>query len=195
MSFSGPAAAREFWPPRLGQEFPDIELIDQTGKTLKISNFKGDVLVIEYVGMNCPACQAFAGANRSGIGPYQNNAVAGGLKSLGEYCPIYAEGITLSDPRVTFVQVLLYDTRMGPPTPEDARKWAKHFRLDPAKKQYVTVPTEDMRGAASYNLIPGFQLVDQSFILRADSTGHNPKDSLYQTLLPMLPKLLEKNKR
>jgi len=181
---------KSFWPPELNKEFPDVELIDQNGSKLRISDFQGSVLLIEYIGMNCPACQAFSGANTK-IGPYQNNGVQKGLKSIKEYCPLYANGVSLTDDEITYIQILLYDMKLGSPGLEDAKKWAKHFRFDSAKREFVTVPTKDLRGNASYNLIPGFQLVDKNFVLRSDSTGHNPRHNLWKTLLPMVSKLME----
>ncbi len=188
--FSESASSKSFWPPKLNAKYPAMEFIDQTGSKIRISDFKGSVILIEYVGMNCPACQAFSGANTK-VGPYQNNAVQKGVKSFEEICPIYAKGIKLSDPRITYIQILLYDLKMGAPTPEDARKWAKHFGFEKGKKQYVSVPTKDLRGDASYNLIPGFQLVDKNLILRSDSTGHHPRHSLWNKLLPMISEVME----
>lgn len=180
------------WPPRLGHAFPDdITYIDQEGESIKLSDFKGSVFLVEYVGMNCPACQAFSGANKKSIGPFENNAVQQGLDSLEKYCPLYAQGISLDDKRFIFIQVLLYDRMMRAPKSNDAKRWAEHFRYKKENLQYVLVPDRDMRSPASYNLIPGFQLIDKNFIVRSDSTGHHPNDNLYLTLLPMLSKLLD----
>ncbi len=181
----------EFWPPRLEQEYPDFKLIDQTGEKVRISDFKGSLLLIEYVGMNCAACQAFSGANTH-IGPFENNTVQRGLKSIKELFPTYTNGLSLSDNRITFIQILLYDMKRGAPTPEDAQRWAQHFQLEKSRNQYVLVPIGDMRGSASYNLIPGFQLVDKNFILKSDSTGHHPRVNL-SVLLSMAPRLINAN--
>ncbi|MBZ0166940.1 MAG: hypothetical protein K8I00_09040 [Candidatus Omnitrophica bacterium] len=178
------------WPPRKGQVFPDdITYIDQDGNKLKISRFKGKVLFVEYVGMNCPACQAFSGANS--VGPYRNNPVQGGLQSIETYFPRYASGIRLSDPRIVFVQILLYDMNLKAPAPADATAWAEHFGMHTNRQQYVLVPLRDMRSPASFNLIPGFQLIDRRLRVLSDSTGHRPQDDLWRTLLPMVPKLLQ----
>ena len=77
------------------------------------------------------------------------------------------------------------------PTAEDVHAWAEHFGMDRAKNRIVLAGTADLLGTASYNLIPGFQLIDKDFIVRSDSTGENPSRNLYQELLPMIPKLLE----
>jgi hypothetical protein len=179
------------WPPQLNDMYPDsVEYYDQTGKIVKMSDFKGDVLFIEYVGMNCPACQAFSGANKKEIGSFENNAVQAGLQSIEEYFNVYVKGVKFSDKRMVYIAVLLYDLKLGVPTAADAKKWADHFKLQKNKKQYVLVPKKDMRSTASFDLIPGFQLVDKNFILRSDSTGHRPKEDLYQTLLPMVSKII-----
>lgn len=50
-----------------------------------------------------------------------------------------------------------------------------------------------MQNQASYNMIPGFQLIDQNFILRSDSTGHNPKES-FDHLIRLAAKLVKKGR-
>ncbi len=40
------------WPPELGKPYPDLELVDQTGKKVRLSSFKGKVLLIEPIGMS-----------------------------------------------------------------------------------------------------------------------------------------------
>jgi len=182
--------AEEFWPPKLGAQYPDLTLVDQSGKEFNIADLKGSVIVIEYIGMNCPACQAYSGANTS-IGPFENNAVQRNLPSIEESFLRYSGGISLSDERIIFMQILLYDMNLGATEPEEAKRWAEHFQFEQSQNEYVTVPIKDLRGSASYNLIPGFQLIDKNFILRSDSTGHYPKHNLYTQLLPMVPKLLD----
>ena len=39
------------WPPRVGETYPDVELRDHTGEIVKLSSFRGKVLLIEPVGM------------------------------------------------------------------------------------------------------------------------------------------------
>jgi hypothetical protein len=184
-----PGRAVVMWPPRLGEPYPDLELIDQTGQPVRLSSFKGSVILIEPVGMNCPACQSFAGAHR--LGSYEGVAPQEGLPSIEELLPKYAGGVSLSDDRIVVVQLLLYSMSMGPPTPADARQWAEHFRVDRARNHVVLAGTKELMGQASYDMIPGFHLVDRNFILRVDSTGHRPRHSLFTELLPMVPRLLE----
>ena len=39
------------WPPRVGEAYPDLRLVDQTGRTTSLSSFKGHVLLVEMIGM------------------------------------------------------------------------------------------------------------------------------------------------
>ncbi len=135
--------ANEAWPPQLNKPYPDTtDYYDQTGKVMKMSDLKGQVLFIEYVGMNCTACQAFSGANKKGIGSYQNSGAQDGLQSIEEYFNSYSGGINLSDKRVTYIAVLLYDMKLGAPKSEDAKKWAEHFHFSKKKREYVRTYSE-----------------------------------------------------
>ncbi len=176
------------WPPQLGALFPDIRFLDASGATFQPSKLKGKVVLVEMLGMPCGACQAWSGAGK--YGPYGGGKAQGGLDSIHQYVTQYGHGVQLTDPRIELVQILLYSMKMDNPTPEDARNWAKHFHLDGAPNVHVIVPEKSLISTTTYNLIPGFMLLDKQLIVRADSTGHNPKDNLYNKLLPMIRELL-----
>ena len=179
------------WPPRLGQLYPDLQLSDASGNRVQLSDYSGKVLLIEPIGVDCPACQAFAGAHREGVGPLRNCTPQQNLQSIEEYAEERA-GVSLDDPRLVYVQLLLYNwTRQGPPTQEEAREWAEHFGADRQPNHLVLIADPEMIGPASYAMVPGFQLVDTDFVLRFDSTGHNPHHNLWIDLLPELPALLD----
>ena len=36
--------------------FPDLELMSDSGVVRRLSEFKGKIILVEPVGMNCPAC-------------------------------------------------------------------------------------------------------------------------------------------
>jgi hypothetical protein len=177
------------WPPQTGRLYPDLQLIDQDGRSFRLSSLMGKVILVEPLGMSCPACQAFAGAHDKGA--YGGMSVQRGLGSIYKLTPRYAKGLKLPRQDVIIVQLILYDTRLGAPNPEDARKWAQHFGMKRAHNEIVAVSPYDLRSEIAYNLVPGFQLIDKNFILRSDSTGHHPKDNLYTELLPMIPYLLK----
>ncbi len=178
------------WPPQLGQTYPDLQLSDATGNRVQLSDYRGRVLLIEPIGVDCPACQAYAGAHREGIGPLRSCTPQRNLQSIEEYAEQYG-GVSLDDPRLVYVQLLLYNwTRQGPPTLEEAHEWAEHFGAARRPNQLVLIADAEMIGPASYAMVPGFQLVDADFVLRFDSTGHNPRHNLWTDLLPGLPSLL-----
>ncbi len=176
------------WPPQLGSTYPDLEFIDQDGNQWNLSRFKGKVILIEPIGMNCPACQSFAGAHIRG--PYGNIQPQNGLEDFEGYFKSYTGGLRLEDEGIVLVELLLYDLKLRHPTIEDAKGWAKHFGMESKNNHFVVIPTKDMRSKASYDLIPGYQLIDKEFQLRSDATGHNPKHNLWTDLLPVVPQVL-----
>lgn len=183
-------APDHIWPPRLDEPYPDLNLLDASGNRVSLSSFKGNVILLEPIGMTCPACNAFSGANRGEIGHFEGIVPQRGLKSIEELMPEYSWGTETSDDRLVFVQLLLYDLKMKAPLVEDARNWAEHFKLNECDNCVVLVGKDYLIGDASYNMIPGFQLVDKDFFLRYDSTGHRPTHDLWTELLPALPGLL-----
>jgi len=178
------------WPPVKGKPFPDLELVNQDGKRIHLADFKGKVILVEVVGMTCPACNAFSGAQTRG--GYQKTQPQSDLSSIKSYFAQYA-GVKWNDPRVVYVQILLFGMNMKTPSADDARKWAAHFDFKTQQREYVfagiDVFLNSANYGASYDMIPGFFLVDKNFVVRSVSTGHHPKESLYENLLPMVPKL------
>ncbi len=80
--------------------------------------------------------------------------------------------------------------RMKAPTAQDVKEWTRHFHMQRSDNYLVLAAPRAFQGRATSNMIPGFQLVDQDFILRADATGHSPQYDLYRELLPMVWQLL-----
>lgn len=176
------------WPPEVGNPYPDGTFVDQDGNSVKLSSFKGSVILIEPIGMTCAACQAFSGAHRygalGGVTPQQS------LPSIEELFPQYTNGLSLKNSRIRFIQILFYDMRMKAPTAQDVKEWTRHFHMQRSDNYLVLAAPRAFQGRATSNMIPGFQLVDQDFILRADATGHSPQYDLYRELLPMVRQLL-----
>jgi hypothetical protein len=164
------AEAPTVWPPRVGEPYPDVHLV-------------------EMVGMTCPACQGFSGAKR--LGTFGGVESDGGLPAIDELVPQYARGVTFPSDDLVFVQILLFDMTLGAPTEDDARAWAQHFDRDVKKHQYVLAGGPALHNDASFVMVPGFQLIDRRFVLRWDATGHSPRHNLYTQLLPAIPALLK----
>ncbi len=176
------------WPPVVGQAFPNLILYDQDGNLTPLSSLKGKVLLIEPIGMSCPACIAFAGGRL--YGPFDGVAPQPNLDSIDEYLRRFG-AVNLDDPRLVYVQLLLFDRALGVPTQADARRWADHFRLERRDQNYVLAGDAALLTDASRQIIPGFFLVDADLVVRADSTGSRPTHDLYTQLIPWLHDLLE----
>jgi len=186
----GGAVLPEPWPPRVDERYPDLELLDVEGRPVRLSAYEGRTILLEPIGMNCPACNAFAGGNQPGRGGLNGLAPQGGLPSIYESLEQWASGARLPDDRLVLVQLLLYDYTMQAPDVDDARHWDEHFEVS-RHGGVVLVPARDLRGPASYRLIPGFQLIDDRFVLRYDAAGHQPRHDLWRELLPALPAILD----
>jgi hypothetical protein len=176
------------WPPRLGEQYPDLLLYDQEGNVTRLSSFKDKMILIEFVGTSCPACVALSGGNL--YGGFEGIEPQADLESIDRYLKHFGH-VDLSDPRLVFVQILLFDPKMQPPTVADAARWAEHFQLKRSQNQIVLVGDARLATDANRALVPGFHLIDRDFILRADSTGPSPPHDLYQDLIPMLGDFLE----
>ncbi|MBW2715438.1 MAG: hypothetical protein JRD03_05145 [Deltaproteobacteria bacterium] len=188
-----PAAAKpdHIWPPRLGERYPNLRLRTPSGERIELASLEGRVILVEPIGMDCPACNAFAGGNRPGMSGFQGVQPQGGVPSIDEMLDQYAGGLTLDDDRLILVHLLLYRPgRDGPPKLETARLWAKHFRIEESENVLVLVGEPYLIGPASYKMVPGFQLVDKNFVLRFDAAGHNPTHSIWRDLLPAVASLL-----
>lgn len=136
--------------------------------------------------MSCPACQAFAGAGS--CGGLNGVSAQPGLPSADSL--LSQRGIAAQDPALVRVQLLLYGPNMGVPSLKDGQDWAKHFDFTNRPNEILLIADARFQNQYSFNMIPGFQLIDKNFVLRCDSTGHNPKNDLYRDLLPMLKSML-----
>lgn len=181
-----PRAVPTFWPPVVGRTYPEIELCDLTGKKVKLSSYAGRVILLEPIGMSCPACQAFVGGEKKG--GINGVTPQGGTSSLESY--LAAAGVSPTDTRVVHVQLLLYGPNMGVPTLAEAQAWAKHFDFGRRSNEVLLVGDQRYINQHSYDMIPGMQLIDKNFVLVCDATGHNPRSSLFSELIPSVSKLL-----
>lgn len=175
------------WPPMVGQTYPDLELYDQDGRLTRLSEYRGKVLLIEPVAMSCPACVAFSGGHV--FGSFQGISPQANLEAIDIYVERFGR-VPFDHPDLVFVQLVLFDRELAPPSAEDVRRWADHFGFQRSQRHLVLAGTPELAGPAGHALIPGFQLVDRDFTLRCDSTGPQPRHDLYRELLPHLGSLL-----
>ena len=185
-------APDHIWPPRVGERYPNLQLLNSRGDRIALESLAGKIILVEPIGMDCPACNAFAGGNRPGSGGFQGVKPQSGLPSIDQMLKQYAGGTSLADDRIALVHLLLYRPgRDGPPDVQMAQLWAKHFEIEASENMLILVGEPYLIGTASFNMIPGFQLIDADFVLRFDSSGHHPTHDLWRELLPAIPSLVK----
>ncbi|MEM9645382.1 MAG: hypothetical protein AAF989_10335 [Planctomycetota bacterium] len=190
-SVPSPPAWLSTWPPKLNQRYPDLVLENQDGEPMELSDLLGTPFLVELVAVPCKGCQAFAGANR--VGDFAGMGTQVGLDSIDEYAKQYG-GVELGRD-IPFVQVLLYASDMAAPTRQETHDWAEHFGMQTSQDRYVLRGLDAMLDPETQGLIPGFQLIDEDFRLRFDSSGHAPQHDLYRELLPAIKGLLNQSPR
>jgi hypothetical protein len=183
------APSVEFWPPAKSKLFPDLVLLNHEGNYVRLSSFRGKIIVLEPVGMTCSACQAFSGGNK--VGGLGGIAPQADCAALDDFFTNASAGATLSDPRVVWVQLLLYNLNMQAPTKDDLKNWRDHFPTLRRPNCVVLAATPEMLGSASYAMIPGVQLIDRNFVLRSDFRGHGGGDDINRHLLPLMKELIQ----
>ena len=175
------------WPPVVGQPLPDMTVLDHRGQRVKLSSFKGRVLLVEPIGMSCPACVAYCGGGTHGA--FEGAEPQQGVDSIDENLERFADGTEIDDPNIAVIQMLFFNMSLQNPTQLEAAKWARHFQIDRSPNHFVVIGPESLRNK-TYSKVPGYWLVDKDFVVRCDATGHHPPSNLYTDLLPMVPELL-----
>jgi len=184
-----PDAPLRGWPPVVGRPYPEIALIDQSGRVTSLSEFRGKVVLVELVGLTCRACHAFAGGNEPSIGLFRGISPQDGLGSIEKYSRQYAK-LSLDHPDIVFVQLALYGMDgQSPPTLDDVKGWAHHFGMDRYRNEIVLVGDARFINPETRRLIPGFHLIDRQGILRAIHSNDPRHDNLWSSLLPTMGEL------
>lgn len=179
------------WPPVPGEPYPDLKLLDEEGREVSLSQFRGKVILLEPTAMTCSACQAFSGGNRPDIGAFPGGSPQADLVDIDVGMDRYAGGVSLHDPNVVFIQLMLYNSSNQVPSAAEVRKWRDHFKLRQRYPQMVFLVADPrMIGQASYDMIPGFHLIDRDFRFVKDASGHHPRNDLWTDLLPELGRLI-----
>jgi hypothetical protein len=176
------------WPPQLQRPFAGLALYDHQGAPFSLESLRGKPVFIEFIAMSCAGCQAFSGGNTHG--GFDGFAVQADLESIEDYFPRYSGGVSLQDPRFSFVQIIIYNLALRPPSARELAAWRQHFKLDRFSNAYVLGGGEALANRASFNMIPGFMLLSSDLQVLYDATGHRPKHDLYREVLPALGRLL-----
>jgi hypothetical protein len=176
------------WPPKPGEPYPDLALMDCNGNLFHLSSLKGKVILVEPVAMSCPASQSHSGGDT--LGGFLGIEPQAGIVSLDENLARFGGGLKLDNPAVAYVQVVIYNLDLKAPTVTEVKAWADHFKLTDRSNVYVLVGTPAMLTQASFDMIPGLHLIDKGFVLRSEHFGHGGGSDLYRDLLPMTAKLV-----
>ncbi|MEM7206029.1 MAG: hypothetical protein AAF628_37585 [Planctomycetota bacterium] len=182
-----PPPRPEPWPPVVGQQFPEMTLIDHRGEPMPLSSLRGKVVLIDVIGMPCAGCIAFAGGDVHG--PFAGVEPQPGLPSLEDLFADYAGGASLTDPDLAVVQMLFFAPKMGLPTVAEAKQWYEHFDLAAKPNHFVVIGPPGVPHVEAHPLIPGFWLLDRDFEVVVDATGSR-QGHLYDELLPRAGELL-----
>ena len=155
-------AALGTWPPLRGKPFPDLVLFDQEGKEVKLSSFKGKVILLQWVAATSPGSISQAGGFESDA--FQGTPAQPGVwrldKELKEAkVPVDSEGLV-------WLQVMVYGPREAVPTQADAQAWAKHFKLAERARTHVLYTDARYQVEATRNMVPGYLVIgpDQTFL-------------------------------
>lgn len=171
------------WPAELNLPYPNLELYTTSGEKVRLSKFRGKVLVINSVAMASKSSQALSGGNLAGglndVVPQPD------MQSFAEYFAS-ATKTEFADSRFQLIQVIYYGPDgVSAPTLEDARQWAEHFGPVLPQGTEILFADSSMLSRETREMIPCFQLVDQNFVLRCDA-GHPPRKDIFTDLMPLL---------
>jgi len=179
------------WPPVMNAAFPDIPLIDSSGAELKVSDFKGKVIIVEYIDMTSPVSHSYSGAKARGPYGGARHTFDESVSSLEETVSKENQGqLSLPNPDIIVIKIIVFNEAGQQAKVDDALAWAGHFGFTRENNYIVSVPQKDLRDKLTDKIVPGFQLIDKQFLLRVDSAGPEPKHSLQFRLVTMIPTLL-----
>ncbi len=170
------------WPPELNVPFPQMIFLTAGLQKRSLDEFRGRVVLIEYVSMASGVTQALAGSTQRG--PYGAVPLRTDFKPFESYFPSYSGGIPAGD--IVMVQILMLDHRSQSVTPEAATAWIRHFDLE-ARGRVVLIGSSALFRNGGSSLVGGFQLLDKKLVVRADATGDRAR-TVFTELFPLLPR-------
>ncbi|MBL4848361.1 MAG: DUF4034 domain-containing protein [Planctomycetes bacterium] len=153
------AALGHPWPPLRGKEHPDLTLFDLAGKEVKLSSFKGKVILLHFVATTSPGSIAQAGGFKGES--YQGVSPQAGVWRLDK--ELKEANVPVDSPDLIWLQVMVYGPRQGVPTLSDAKAWAKHFKLAERPRTRVLYTDKRYQVPATYALVPGYFVIDREF--------------------------------
>jgi len=161
------------WPPMEGKPYPkNATFLDTQGRTLRMPAFKGKYVVIHYVRPASPA------------------DIGNATFTMGRQFDGRVEGVSSTDPRVVWLEILIMNEQNGPPSAADHVQWdnkMKNLRQGPAPMVLRVSPRlTSQRHWPTTQALGGTQLLDRQGIVRVDVTGSHPKNWYWSSIVERL---------
>lgn len=157
-------AALGTWPPLRGKPFPDMVLFDLEGKEVKLSSFKGKVILLQWVATTSPGSIAQAGGLKAEA--FQGTPSQQGVWRLDR--ELKESGVPVDSEDFVWLQVMVYGPREGVPTQSDAKAWAEHFKLAERPRTEVLYADARYQVEATHAMVPGYFVIDPDFTFAFD---------------------------
>lgn len=165
-----PNGLKHVWPPSYGQPHPDLVMFDLEGEEVRLSRFKGKVIVLHYAATTSPGSVSQTGGPK--WAPFQGTAPQPGVWRLDK--ELAEGGVPIRSPDLAVVQILFYGPNQAVPTKEDAQAWVKHFKFAEGAGPHVFYADARYQLEETRAMIPGYTVIGRNFQLLYDRTGLDP---------------------
>lgn len=159
-------AALGNWPPRQGAQHPEMTLFDLEGQEVKLSTFKGKVILLQWVATTSPGSIGLAGGLKAKA--FKRTPSQQGVTRLDR--ALAEAGAEVDSDEFVWLQVMVYGPGQGVPTQVDAQEWSEHFGLAERPRTHVLYTDQRYQVDATHAMVPGFYLIDTEFNLAFDAT-------------------------
>ena len=119
----GVAAAAKPRVPQPGELVPDFSLVDETGRTVHLADYRGGVVAIDFIYTRCP---------------------------LPDVCPRLSVNFAALQRRVPDLSLLSLTIDPDYDRPEVLAAYAHRYAANPARWKFLTGPAEDVRRVATW---------------------------------------------
>ena len=181
------------WPPLRGKPFPDMTLFDQEGQEVKLSSFKGKVILLQWVATTSPGSISQAGGFESET--FQGTPAQPGVWRLDK--ELKEAKVPVESEDLVWLQIMVYGPREAVPTQADAQAWAEHFKLSERPRTHVLYTDERYQVEATHSMVPGYFVIGRDFTFAYDRANMFSADgytevarglkSLLRARRPLLP--------
>ncbi|MDF1663058.1 MAG: hypothetical protein P1V97_14885 [Planctomycetota bacterium] len=166
------------WPAKVGAAFPDLKLKTLEGKEVKLSSFKGKVILFHLAGIQSPASTTIAGGNN-----WPPKKGKTGFPSLSHLLKSYGFE---DNEKVMVVHGLLLDDQYDPPSLARAKEWAARYKL--ARSNVITLVGDKrhVKNDVAVSRSGTVYFIDENFKLFWECGLANSPHDLLRLALPTL---------